>query len=260
MPLLRGRHLTSVDRASAPLVVLVNDAAARKYWPGQDALGQRITVSEQERVVVGVVGNIRHLGPETPPRPEVYVPLAQSRVRSVMLVARTTGPPLDALPAVKAAIRSVIPGQRFTAEVSTLDGYMDRLIGQRRFLMVLTAMLSVLGLVIATAGVYGVVSYAVTQQTREIGLRVALGATPGDVLRRVVRQATVLVGAGLTIGGAGAWWLGASIRAFLFGVQPDDAGVYVTALCVLALAGLLASAVPARRAALVDPLVALRHE
>ena len=260
VPLLRGRHLTTFDRASAPLVVLVNDAAARKYWPGQDALGQRITVADKERIVVGVVGNIRHLGPETPPRQEAYVPMAQERVQAATLVARTTRPALEILPEVKAAIRSVNPDQRFRSDVTTLDGYLDRLIGQRRFLMALTGMLGLLGLVIATAGVYGVMAYAVAQQTAEIGLRMALGATPGRVLRTVLRQAAGVIAAGVAIGGAGAWWLGASVRAFLFGVQPDDVGVYVAAAAGLALAGLLASAVPARRAAVVDPLVALRQE
>jgi ABC-type antimicrobial peptide transport system permease subunit len=142
----------------------------------------------------------------------------------------------------------------------TLDGYLDRLVGQRRFLMALTVMLGILGLVIATAGVYGVMSHMVTQRTREIGLRMALGATPDGVLRNVLRQASALLGAGLVIGGMAAWWLGASIRAFLFGVQPDDIGVYGAAAVALALAGVLASAVPARRAATIDPLVAIRHE
>jgi predicted permease len=260
VPLLRGRHLAASDGASAPLVALVNDAAARKYWPGQDALGQRITVADKERVVVGVVGNIRHFGPEVPSRQEAYVPLAQERVKAAMLVTRTTRSPFEVLPAVKAAVRSVNRDQRFTSDVTTLDGYMDRLIGQRRFLMALTALLGCLGLVIATAGVYGVMSYTVTRRTGEIGLRMALGATPGSVLRHVLQQASILLGAGLAIGSAGAWWLGASVRAFLFSVQPDDIGVHAGAVAALALAGLLASALPARRASAVDPIVALRHD
>jgi predicted permease len=260
VPLLRGRHLTTFDRPSAPLVALVNDAAARKYWPGQDALGQRITVADKERVVVGVIGNIRHFGPETPPRQEAYLPMTQERVQAATLVARTTRPAFEILPDVKAAIRSVNPDQRFKSDVTTLDGYMDRLIGQRRFLMALTAMLGLLGLVIATAGVYGVMAYVVAQQTAEIGLRMALGATPGGILRNVLRQAAGVITVGIAIGGAGAWGLGASVRAFLFGVRPDDFGVYAAAAAGLALAGLLASALPARRAATIDPLVALRHE
>ena len=241
-------------------MALVNDAAARKYWPGQDALGQRMTIADRERVVVGVVASIRHLGPETSSRQEAYVPLAQERVQAATLVARTTRPPSEVLPAVTAAIRSVNRDQRFTSGVTTLDGYMDRLIGQRRFLMALTAILAFLGLVIATSGVYGVMSYMVAQQTGEIGLRMALGATPDGVLRGVLRQSSVLLGAGLVVGGIGAWWLGASIRAFLFRTQPDDIGVYVAAAAALALAGLLASAFPAKRAARIDPLVALRYE
>lgn len=159
-----------------------------------------------------------------------------------------------------AAIRSINRDQRFTSAVTTLDGYRDRLIGQRRFLMALTVILGFVALVIATAGVYSVVAYTVTQQTGEIGLRMALGVTPGGVLRNVVQQASVLLGAGLVTGGTGAWWLGAGIRTFLFDVEPDDIGAYVAAAVALAFAGLLASALLARRAAAVDPLVALRHE
>jgi hypothetical protein len=173
-------------------VALVNDAAARKNRPGQDALGQRITIAEKERVVVGAVGNIRHFGPETPSRQEAYVPLALERVRAATLVARTTRPPFEVLPAVKAAIRSINRDQHFTSDITTLDGYMDRLVGQRRFLMALTALLGCLGLVIATAGVYGVRSYVATQRTGEIGLRMALGATPGS--RRSDRRPPPRVG------------------------------------------------------------------
>ena len=260
VPLLRGRHLTDFDRPSAPLAVLVNNIAARKYWPGQNPIGQRITLAEKERTVVGVVGDIRHLGPETPPRQEAYIPMAQERVRSATLVARTTRPPFEVLPAVKTAIRSINPDQRFAADVSTLDASMDRLIGQRRFLMALTVLLGWLGLAIATAGVYGVMAFAVTEQTAEIGLRMALGATRGVVVVAVMRQACILLGAGLVIGLAAARLLGNGIGAFLFGVQPGDAATSVIALAVLAIAGTVASAVPARRAASVNPLVALRHE
>jgi predicted permease len=260
VPLLRGRRLTDADRASTLPVVLINDAAARKYWPGEDSIGQCMTVGDKERIVVGVVGNIRHLGPESAPRPEAYVPLTQERVQAATLIARTTRSPAEVLPALKAAIRSVCPDQRFTSDVSTLDGYMDRLIGLRRFLMALTALLGLLALVIAAGGVYGVMSYAVAQRTGEIGLRMALGATPGRVLRGTLRDASVLLGAGLALGAGAACTVSASVRAFLFAVEPGDAVTYVAAAVTLAMAGLLASVVPATRAAGIDPLTAIERE
>jgi predicted permease len=260
VPLLRGRPLTDDDRKTTVPVVVVNRAAARKYWPGRDAVGQRITLDDRERVVVGIVGDIRHLGPEVPPRQEAYLPVAQEAGRRATLVVRTTRSPLDVLPAVKEAIWAIDPDQRFTGEVLTLEGYMDRLIAQRRFTMALTALLGLLALVIATAGVYGVMAYSVVQRTGEMGVRMALGATPRRLLSMVVGRAAILVMAGLTAGGAAAWFLGAAVRAFLFEVTPNEPLVYVAAVAALGLSALAASAVPARRAATVDPLVALRHE
>jgi putative ABC transport system permease protein len=260
VPLLRGRHLTPQDRAGAPLVVVVNDAAARKYWPGEEALGQRMIFNKKEFTVVGIVGNIRHLGPEQPVRQEVYIPMAQDEVISATLVMRTEGDPLAILPAVKAAIWSVNRDQRLTADTVTLEGYMDRLIAQRRFNMALLALFGTLGLVIAAVGVYGVMAYIVAQRTNEIGIRMALGATRGKVVGMVLRRSGTMMALGLTIGGAVAWLLSARVATFLFEIRPTDVTVFVAALGTLAFAGLMASAVPARRAATVDPLVALRHE
>jgi predicted permease len=260
VPLVRGRRLCDDDRETTTPVVVVNRAAARKYWPGQDAVGQRMTIDDVERVVVGVVGDIRHFGPETPPRQEAYVPAAQAAAGRATLVLRTTRPPLEVLPAVKAAIRAIDPEQRFTAEIVTLDGYLDRLIARRRFTMALTALLGVLALVIAIAGVFGVMACSVARRIGEMGVRTALGATPGRLLAMVLGRATVLVAAGLAIGGVTAWSFGATVQAFLFEVEADDPWVFVGAAATLGLSALAASAVPARRAAAVDPLVALRHE
>ncbi|HSC27918.1 MAG TPA: ABC transporter permease, partial [Vicinamibacterales bacterium] len=260
IPILRGRPPGGEDREGTLPVVAVNQAAARLYWPDRDAVGQRIIIGTKEWTVIGVVGDIRHGGPETPPLKEAYIPFAQERTTGASLAIRTTGDALAVLPAARAAIWSVNPEQRLTEDRFTLDSYMDRLLAQRRFNMALLAIFGVLGLVIAAAGIYGVMAYAVAQRTGEIGVRMALGATPRDVVALVLGNAGMLLGAGLAIGCAGAWQLSATVERFLFQVEPADPVVFLGALAVLALAGLGASAVPARRAASVDPVVALRRE
>ena len=177
---------------------------------------------------------------------------------------RTTGDPMKVLPAVKAAIWSVNREQRLTSETVTLEGYMDRLIAQRRFNMALLALFGGLGLVIAAVGIYGVMAYIVAQRTNEIGVRMALGATRRNIVGMVLKRATVLMGLGLIVGGLAAWYLTVTprlgLKTYLFETKPTDVWIFAAALATLALAGLVASAIPARRAASVDPLIALRHE
>ncbi len=222
IPLKRGRTIGPEDRAGNQAVMVVNETAARRYWPGQNALGQRIKVGKDECIVVGIVGDIRHLGPEIPPRQEAYVAMAQDGMLGGNIVARTAGDPMAVLPAVKAAIWSVNRDQRLTDDVVTLEGYMDRLIAQRRFNMALLALFGGLGLVIAAVGIYGVMAYVVAQRTSEIGVRMALGATRRHVVGMVLGRASVLMALGLTIGGLGAWLLSAQVKDFLFEIQPND--------------------------------------
>ena len=257
---MKGRYLSNDDREGSTPVMVINQAAAQRYWPGQEALGQRVKMNDTERVVVGIVGNIHHLGPEIAPRQECYIPMDQEKTYGVNLVIRTGGDPMAVLPAVKAAIWSVNREQRLTGDTVTLERYMDRLIAQRRFNMAVLALFGVLGLVIAAVGIYGVMAYVVAQRTNEIGVRMALGATRGNVVSMVLRRAGMLMLLGLAIGAAGAWYLSAGLKSFLFEVQPNDLGIFAAALAVLGSAGLLASALPARRAASVDPLIALRSE
>ena len=267
IPLLRGRYPSDDDHDGSPMVVIVNQTAARRYWPGQDALGQRMTLNGVERTVVGIVGDVRHLGPESAARQEVYIPARQDRqvaankttIRIVptTLVVRTTRDPLAVLPAVKAAVWSINPQQRFASEVVTVEGYMERLIAQRRFNMAVLALLGVLGVAIAAAGIYAVMAYIVAQRRSEIGIRLALGGTPAQMIAMVLRHASLLMGAGLLIGALGAWYLTVFAEGFLFEVKARDPGIFALAVSTLTLAGLLASAVPARRASAVDPLVAL---
>jgi putative ABC transport system permease protein len=262
IPLVRGRYLSDDDRQNAPKVAVINEAAAAKYWPGKDPLGERFILNKVERTVVGVVGNIRHLGPELPVRPECYLPMAQEDTTGASLVLRTDGDPLRVLPAVKAAIWSVNKEQRLSSETVTLEGYLDRMIAQRRFNMALLVLFGGLGLIIAAVGIYGVMAYVVAQRTNEIGVRMALGATRGDVVSMILKRAGALTAAGLVLGTLIAWPLTRyfEVKSFLFQVEPTDAATYAIALAVLAAAGLIASAVPAHRAASIDPLVALRHE
>jgi predicted permease len=260
IPILRGRDLTDADRDGTTPVVVVNQTAARTYWPDGDPLGQRITINRIERAVVGITADIRHLGPERPVRQEAYIPAWQDRNVPHSMVVRTTADPMRLLSAVKAAIWSVNKEQRLTDDTVTLEAYMDRLIAERRFNMALLATFGALGLVIAAAGIYGVMAYVVALRTNEIGVRIALGATRRNVVSMVIRKATMLMIAGLAVGGVGAWYAGASVNAFLFQVEATDIRIFVSAFATLALTGLAASAIPARRAANVDPMIALRQE
>ena len=261
IPLLKGRYPSDEDR-NGPLVMVINETAARKYWPNQDPIGQRATINSKERVVVGIVGDIRHMGPETPPRQEAYIPFSQEQNIGGTLVMRTAGDPLKVLPAVKTAIWSVNREQRLSADTVTLDAYMERLVAQRRFNMAMIGLFGALGLVIAAVGVYGVMTYLVAQRTNEIGVRMALGATRGNVVSMILKRAALLMLSGLAIGTAVAYPLSSAfqVKRFLFEVEPTDAAIYAVAAATLTLAGLIASAIPARRAASIDPLVALRHE
>jgi len=255
VPLLRGRHLSVDDRADTPRVVVVSQEAARRYWPGQDAIGQHLNEAE----VVGIVGNIRQQGPEFPPGREVYLPLTQAMTPTITLAVRTAGDPMTVVRAVKQAIWSVFPEQRFD-ETVTLEAFMDRLTAKRRFLMALLTLFGALGLVIAAAGVYAMLAHRVVERRHEIGVRLALGATPRGVVRMVLGQALVLLGVGLAIGLGAAWQFGAGVKAFLFGTEPVDPLVFAVTLAGLGVAGVVAAVGPARRASRVDPIVTLRCE
>jgi putative ABC transport system permease protein len=210
-------------------------------------------------VVVGIVGDVHQLGLEIPPRQECYAPIGGHQFGGTVLV-RASGDPMRVLPAIKAVIWSINREQRFSSDALTIEQYLDRQLAQRRFNMALLALFGVLGLVIAAIGIYGVMAYVVAQRTAEIGVRMVLGATRGNVVAMVLRRSAVLVGAGLVIGLVVSWYLTAGVRSFLFEIQPDDVRIFAAAVAVLAAAALIATALPARRAASIDPMVALRTE
>ncbi len=211
------------------------------------------------RRIVGVVGNIRHDGPETDWRRQGFVPLDQSDAVGATLVLRLSRDASDVLPAVKSAIWSQFPGLALP-DIQTLSQYLNTLIAQRRFNMLLLSLFGLLGVVIACVGIYGVMAYVVTERTQEIGIRMALGAVPAAILWSVLGRAVLYLAGGLAIGLMGAWVLGALVSGFLFQIQPHDLWVYAGVSATIVATGVAAAFLPARRASRVDPLVALRLE
>lgn len=256
VPLLRGRAFTDADRQNNEPVVIFNELAAQKYFGDENAIGKVVQVSGT-RTIVGIVGNIRHDGPESPWRTQAFIPLAQSRSVGATLVVRTTNDALTILPAVRSAIWSEFPNLPIP-DIYTLEHLFSRLVAQRHFNMLLLGLFGVLGILIAAIGIYGVMAYTVAQRTQEIGIRLALGALPGAILRSVLAQASLYLMLGIAIGAAGAWSLAGFVEGFLFEIQPHDPAVYVAVFILLTLTGLAAAFLPAQRAARVDPLVALR--
>jgi len=256
IPLLEGRLFTEDDRQGSEPVVIINQAAASRYFAGEDPVGKIVHFLGVRRIV-GVVGNIRHDGPETDWRLQGFVPIEQSPAVGATLVLRLSREARDVLPAVKTAIWARFPDLALP-DVETLSGYLGRLTAQRRFLMLLFSLLGVLGTVITCVGIYGVMAYVVELRTQEIGIRMALGARPGAILSSILGQALTYLGAGLAIGLPAAWGLGALVSGFLFQVEPHDVWVYGWVTAALVTTGVAAALFPARRAARVDPLIALR--
>lgn len=259
VPLLRGRAFTDADTQHSEPVVVLNQAAAARYFADGDAVGEVVRLAGLRRVV-GVVGDIRHVGPEAEWRTQAFVPIAQSPVIGATLVVRTTRGAQDVWTGIRRAIAAEFSGLPLRVDEGTLEGYYGELVAERRFNMLLLTLFGLLGLVIAVVGIYGVMAYVVTHRTREIGIRMALGAAPAAILRSVLGGALACIALGLAIGLLGAWALAGAIGGFLFEIRPHDPTVYARVVVVLGLAGLTAAALPARRAASADPLIALRME
>jgi predicted permease len=255
--LRRGRLIASTDTRSSVPVVILNEEAVRRYLPEQDPLGATISI-DVDRTVVGIVANVRLGGPESAVRPEAYVPLAQSNVLGGALAIRTADDPLAIAEQVRQAIWTALPGVP-APDAETMTSLFAGLVAQRQFNMLIVSLFGGLALAIAAVGIYGVIGYTVAQRTQEIGVRMALGAVPTSVLMMVLGRAALFVAIGLGLGLVGAWQLARFIEAFLFEVTPHDPAVYAAAGGVLLLSGLVAAYLPARRAARVDPIIALRN-
>jgi putative ABC transport system permease protein len=259
IPLRAGRYFEDSDRKAGVPVVVINESAVKKFFPAGDALGRQVKVNDDQlRTIVGIVGDVHQVSLEAEVRPESYVPALQSEVRGGDLLVRTSGDPYRVLAQVKTALHAEMPDVPLRG-VRTMEELIARRTAQRRLNMMLLGLFGLLGLVIAAVGIYGVMAYVVSQRTREIGVRMALGATRGNVIGMVMRNATLMVALGLAIGGAGAWYLSAAAGTFLFRLEATDPRAFAAAVVTLAAAALAASAIPARRAASVDPITALRE-
>jgi putative ABC transport system permease protein len=274
LPLRRGRAITENDDARAPGVVVINERAARAYWPGQDPIGKRITFDDDKRnpptwlTIIGVAANARQSDWAAEPSPEVYLAALQnpgflgesgSHISYITLVARTAGDPSEIAAAVKNLVWSFdrnLP----VSEVFTMDRVVADANAQPRFEMLLLGVFAAVALLLAAVGIYGVMNYSVSRRTREIGIRVSLGASRADVLRMVLGQGMMQAAAGAAVGVAGALLLSRFIAKMLYGVPPTDSITFGGVALVLGAAALLASGAAARKALQIEPMAALRSE
>ncbi|HLV25411.1 MAG TPA: ABC transporter permease [Gemmatimonadales bacterium] len=263
IPLIRGRVFGPGDVGDAPSVVIVNDALARRYFPEGDAIGSRIRLGPDEsaawRTIVGVVGDTREAGADAPAAPMAYESSRQLPWGSAELVVRASGDPLSLVPAVRSVVRDMDDALPLLG-VRALSDVLSGTLAPRRTPMVLLLAFAGIALVLASVGLYGITAYHVAARTREIGVRVALGAARGSVLGLVVRQGLKATVPGLVAGLIGAAFLSRLLGVLLYGVQPLDAITYVAVALLLLAVSLAALVVPARRALRIDPLVALRSE
>ncbi|MGB7923672.1 MAG: ABC transporter permease [Pyrinomonadaceae bacterium] len=262
IPLLKGRYFNERDRKDEPEVVMVNEAMAARFWPNEDPVGKRLqqkAKTDSWRTVVGVISDTKQYSPEKEPPITVYYPHEQYVARSMYLLVRTTADPAPMTAAVTGEIQSLdtdLP----VFDVNTMEQRLYDSLARQRFSMLLLGIFAAFALTLAAIGIYGVMTYWVNQRTHEIGIRMALGAQPGNILRLVIRQALTLVLIGLTIGLAGALALTRVMSSLLFGISATDQLTFILVSLLLAAIALLASYIPARRAAKVDPIIALRYE
>ena len=264
IPLLSGREYDARDVATSQKVAIVNERFAKRYFPNGDSLGKRVTFGCDEseglcRTIVGVVGNIRQESITDEAMPEIYVPFAQSPMNSMAVMVRTTTDPLALVGAVRNEVLAIDNLQPIY-EVKTLAQRVNEVSAVSRSLMLLFTAFALLAMVLGAVGVYGIISYSVTQRTHEIGIRMALGAQAANVLSLIMKNGLALVLTGIAIGIGGAFVLTRFLSSLLFGVTPTDGVTFVVVSIVFFVIAIVASLIPALRATRVDPLIALRYE
>ncbi len=259
IPVLAGRDFTAGDGRAAAPVAIVNHTLASREWPGQDPLGRRIRTGDADpwMTIVGVVGDVRHLGPAAAPRPEFYQPHTQRSFSFMSFVVRTRDDPARTVPVIRAEISRLDPSQPI-AGVSTMNDHLARALSRPRFMSTLVGAFGVLALTLSMVGVYGVIAYSVTQRTREIAIRQALGARAGTVVAMILSRTARLAGIGIGAGLVGAVVFSRALSGLLFGVGPSDVRTFLIAAGLLASAALAAGAIPALRATRIDGVEVLR--
>jgi predicted permease len=262
IPLLSGRQFTDRDRPPAPAAITINAVMARRYWPGEDPIGKRIRFDESKDewlTIVGIVGNSRHMGLDAEPGPLLYLPFHYFPIQFMALVARSPGGTPAVATALRAEVKALDP-ELPVDRVQPLSEVVHASVAEPRFRTMLLGAFAVTALLLAAIGVYGLISYSVAQRTREIGIRVALGARPRQVVHPIVREGMTLAIIGVGVGLAGSAIATRMIASFLFGVERTDPLTFSAVAALLLLVALLASYIPSRRALRVDPLTALRAE
>jgi predicted permease len=257
IPLRLGRVFTEGDRASSERVVVVNATLARTLWPGQNPVGQSITTDGGRRVV-GVVADVRHVALEKASGSEMYLPMRQTADYAAMqLVVRTALPPDSLAAGIRTALRPIDPNLP-VREFVTFQDLVDKAVSPRRFLVLFLAGFAAFALILASLGIYAVISYSVSQRVQEIGIRMALGASPTNVQSRILLRTLRLAALGLALGMAASRVLTSALESLLFGVTPGDPVTFIGIGALLIVVAALAGYFPARRASRIDPMVALR--
>ena len=265
--LVRGRFPSTADREDAPMVVVVNETMAARYWPGEDAIGKRFHLGTKDQpwlTIVGIVANVRHNAIVEEPRAEMYIPQAQvnretgGNPRAMAIVVRTESNPLAIVAGLRATIRSLDPNLPIS-EIQTMEQVTARALSEQRFMAILLGAFATLALVLAAVGIYGTISLLVAERTQEIGIRMALGAGREAILRMVLSEAVALAAAGLALGLAAGAALTRSLGNLLYGVGAHDPLTFAVIPVVLIAVALVASFYPARRAAALDPIATLRR-
>jgi putative ABC transport system permease protein len=264
IPLLRGRDISPADTATAPQVLLISDTTARRMWPGEDPIGKRVKLGGVDKpwwTVVGVTGDVHHVGLDAAPDMQMYIPHEQWPFPDglMIFVIRSAGVPAAISSAAQQAIHSLDPTQPIS-RITPLENYVGLSVQGRRFALILIGVFAAIALALSVVGIYGVTAYSVAQRTREIGIRVALGAQRGELFGLLLRQGMLLVMYGVIAGVLASVAFTRFLASLLFDVQPTDPATFASVMLLVAVAAAAACFIPARRAMRVDPIVALRYE
>jgi putative ABC transport system permease protein len=263
IPLLRGRLSTDRDNQGTTPVVIINDTMARSYWPDEDPIGKRISTMELKDgawlTVVGIVGDVRHVGLHLQPYPQVYISYVQNPHWATSLIVRTVSDPAKVVPAIRRQVNTIDRDQPLY-NVRTMSEVLSNSISRPRFNTQLISILAAVGMMLTVIGIYGVVSYSVSQRFHEIGVRIALGARPRDIIFMIIGQGVKLALIGILAGLAAAFALSRLITRLLYGVSLTDPLTFIGVPVIIAAVVIAACYIPARRATKIEPMAALRHE